>query len=177
MSDLNSIETARPAFDAFTTLLGIMGDPTAYKANMEALQAKLAAVAEGEARLAAERAAFAAESEKARAEIATDRAKAVSLWTVAEETKNKADALHESAKAYAAKVGYWERPTSMAIGTGGIAMALFPEAPAEPEPPAPERQMIAEPFGGGRSGGQMVEQTTRRGGFRVKGQKYPSHGR
>ncbi|MGD0563487.1 MAG: hypothetical protein ABSA66_10375 [Roseiarcus sp.] len=157
MSDLNGIETARPAFDAFTTLLAIMGDPRAYKANMDALKAKLEAIAEAETKLAADRAAFAAETAAAKAEVAEDRRRAAGAWRAAQEAERKAAGLTERAEAYAAKVGYHERPTRVDIGTSGGGMVMLDEAPMRQASAALAPEMVAEDFGGGQSGGRMIE--------------------
>jgi hypothetical protein len=163
MTDLNSIETARPAFDAFTTLLAIMGDPAAYKANMEALAAKFEAIAEGERRLEADRAAHEAKVAADKAEIAEDRRRAAGVWRIAQEEQLKAAGLLERAEAYAAKVGYWEKPTHIAIGESGIEMAVIDKAPARPTSAAAAPVMVAEPFEGGLTGGRIVARPRGRG--------------
>lgn len=162
MSDLNSIETARPAFDAFTTLLGIMGDPTKYKASMEALQAKLEAIAEGERKLAADRAAHEAKMAADKAEIEAERRRASGMWREAQEAERKAAGLRERAEAYAKKIGFHEHPSSIPFGTGADGgMVVADEAPALPPPAAPAPEMVAEPFKAGRSGGRMVPRAQR----------------
>jgi hypothetical protein len=163
MSDLNSIETARPAFDAFTTLLAIMGDPSAYKANMDALEAKLEAIADGERKLEADRATHETKVAADKAEIAEDRRRAAGVWRIAQGEQLKAAGFLQRAEAYAAKVGYFERPGNIPIGESGIGMVVFDEAPARPTLASPAPETVAEPFEGGLSGGRMVARQHGRG--------------
>jgi len=72
----------------------------------------------------------------------------------------------ERAEEYAKKVGYWEKPTSVAIGTSGMSMTVFDEPPESPATaaPAPDYRQSREGFGAGSTITRAVEEPARQRG-------------
>jgi len=136
-------------------LFALIADPKASAARLAELRQAAAEVAEAQTKLAADREAHEIKVAADEAEVAEDRRRAASVWRTAQEAEFKAAGLMERAEAHAAKVGHWEPPTIIPIGTSGIGMVVIEEGSAPPAP-APAPDMIAEPFEGGHGGGRMV---------------------
>ena len=163
MSDANdSAALLDPrAASAVQALIALIADPKASAARLAELQRASAEIDKAKAELEADRAAFADEMRAERAELDAQRKKAAGAWKTAQEAGSAAAGLKERAEAYAAKVGYFEKPTHMAIGTSGIGMVIFDDAPAQPPPAAPAPETINESFCNGLTGGQVVARRKR----------------
>lgn len=126
-------------FAAFRDLLAIVANAEAAQARSTALQAELVAIAEQRAALVAEREAFEAEKATAKAAMEEEREAAARLMGRASEEKLTAQSLREQAEAHAERVGYRERPGVVPMGTSGLTMTVFVDAPPKrltEDPPA-----------------------------------------
>jgi len=134
---MNNVDASQGALEAFAGLKGLISvitDPEAAQCQADAIRAQLAEIAGQRLALAADREAFAAEKARARAEIEEERASAARIMAIAVEEKQVAAAQRERAEAYAKKIGYWEPPTSIAVGPGGLTRSAVEDAPPTSKP-------------------------------------------
>lgn len=133
---------ASAEFSTVAALLALIVDPQAARSRLDQLEARGAELEKAADRLKIERAAFVAETEKARAELAEQTKAIANRRAELLEAERAREAQEARIKAYAERVGYVERPATVVIG--GLTYASIPDEEPQPDPHFPAQPRISD---------------------------------